>query len=234
MNIEQQTARAAHTAPADPHGDRAKSCVRCSDGAADMTEQDRRMLQEMAEIGMGLLRTLQQRAEDDSKIDAGEVALAYSRITRAVRLTIALKAKLADEGRVRKERDEAAEVKRLWECEEQRIDQRRDQVERLVEQAIEAEASETERDGLMSGLRERLDEDDIDAKLADRPIGEVLARICRDLGIEPEPGQWAHEVWADEAPARLAPFRKSDSSPPDSLPAEIARAGHDPPVSGSS
>jgi hypothetical protein len=194
-----------------------------------MAEQDKRMLQEMAEIGMGLLRNLQQRAEDDSKIDAGEVALAYSRITRAVRLTIALKAKLADEGRVRKERDEAAEVKRLWECEEQRIDRRRDQVERLVEQAIETEASEGERDRLMSGLRERLDEDDIDAKLTDRPIGEVLARICRDLGIEPDPSLWANEIWADEARARLAPSRPFESPPSESSPARIDAGGHDPP-----
>ena len=54
-------------------------------------------------------------------------------------------------------------------------------------------------------LRERLDDgDEEEADFADRPIGELVARICKDLGITPDWSLLEDEDWAIEE-ARTRP-----------------------------
>ncbi len=104
------------------------------------------------------------------------------RAARAVRLTIALQTKLAEgaggpgpgPGPWRGPREAS---------------RRRDRIHARVEQAIDTEFV-GERDGeqLSSDAWERLTDAD-DADLLDRPMHEVVARICADLGLSP--AAWA-------------------------------------------
>jgi hypothetical protein len=109
-----------------------------------------------------------RRACADDGEDGEGPALSYTRAARAVRLTLALQLRLARdaEGQTR------AEAAR-----------RRDRIHARVETATEAETL-AERDGeqLSSDAWERLTEED-DADLLARPMDEVVARICQDLGL---------------------------------------------------
>ena len=197
------------------------------------------MLREMAEIGMGLLRIVERHAATSTADSVGELGLTYARVSRAVRQTLALRAKFAEDRLAKHRRAEAEEARRAQEAEQHRLDCRSDQVERLVEQAIETEVEQSDREdlraGLLADLRERLSDDYIEVDLYHRPIGELLARICRDIGITPDPDQWAGAVWVDEAEAaaaRVSQTRQLETAPADSPPAGSAGGGHDPPPGG--
>ena len=57
--------------------------------------------------------------------------------------------------------------------------------------------------------RERLDNDDIYGLVATRPLGELVAMICDDLGLQPDWNHLAAEAWAQaeiESGAQGSPF----------------------------
>lgn len=132
----------------------------------------------------------------------GDVALAYARASRAVRLTVALQAKLIkdlqalDEAAARQRRGEQAEAER---ARLSRETARKERVERIVERVIRAELGDAdEADRLAEAAWERLDHDDIYGDLSARPVGEIIACVCRDLGLSPDWGRLAEEAWARE------------------------------------
>src|SRR6185312_7856750 len=56
---------------------------------------------------------------------------------------------------------------------------------------------------------ERLDDDDIYGLVATRPVGELVAMLCRDFGLEPDWSHLAAEAWAKaeiESGAEGSPF----------------------------
>ena len=61
----------------------------------------------------------------------------------------------------------------------------RKQIIREVEDRIARRAEPGDRDGLEVELAERMETLDYDEDISGRPIDEVIAEICRDLGIEP-------------------------------------------------
>ncbi len=71
-------------------------------------------------------------------------------------------------------------------------------VERIVERAALAEhnGDDDEADRLTAEAGERLDDIDLYGGLLDRPISEILARICRDIGLPLQWSRLAEEAWA--------------------------------------
>ena len=70
-----------------------------------------------------------------------------------------------------------------------RVDARREPIHRLVDRALEAKLDDGEQiDRLSDAVRERLEDGDADAfgDLLRRPIGEVVALIRADVGLEPD------------------------------------------------
>jgi hypothetical protein len=116
------------------------------------------------------------------------LGLVFARIARAVRQTFALEARLAEERRTA----EVATAAR-------RVERRKTKVRTAVERVLDAEADESDAENLFYDLTERLETDYDDADFADRPIGELVARICRDLGVTPDWSLWQDEDWAIEA-----------------------------------
>src|SRR6185437_7233157 len=145
---------------------------------------------------------------------AAELALTFSRVARAVRQTVALEARLAEDRRTRPAERSALSVATRW-----RSTRRKRQVEEIVGDIIEAEPHlELETDRLLADLDERLHDGDEEADFADRPIGELVARICRDLGIDPDWSRFEAEDWAiEEARAQTpgSPFADPPDAPPD-------------------
>jgi hypothetical protein len=234
MNIDPHAAP-AHTTQTDPEGDRAEGCAHCSDVAAEMVERHRRMLMKMGEVGMDLIAAMQRRANDDDHPETmDQLNLGFSRVTRAVRLTMAYEARLLEDAEARRERIAAEAARRQKQRERQaeealwrRLDRRHDQVQHLAEAAIErkVEEGEIERSeavSLYADLRERLDDEDFEYELETSSIEEILPRICRHLGIEPDPSVWRYAVWEDG-------IEEPDSDPP----AQTTGSGRGPPKRGS-
>jgi hypothetical protein len=157
------------------------------------------LLTRLADIGMEIAEAAGRRAvalaeTPASPADAADPALAYARAARAVRLTIALQSRLLAE---RAALGRAQALARAAEA-----GRRRERIHAKVERALEAErADEDEVEQLSSRVWEQLRETE-DDDLAARPVAEVVARICRDLGLSPA---WDAAAFAGPDPAALGP-----------------------------
>jgi hypothetical protein len=193
----------ALAAPADPEAHPA-------DPARARLERQLAVLDELAETGLKLCRALEQQTLESAgpqgpALSLGDAALAYGRLSRAVRLTLVLQGKVLEERKAlddlaeRRRRQQEAEAQARRAQSESRA-ARREEVEQIAGQVIRAEGLDpSEADRLAADAAERLDRDDIYDALADHPAGEIVARLCRDLGLEPDWSRWAQEAWAQEA-----------------------------------
>ena len=154
------------------------------------------MLTELAGIGMEIARAAGRRATaslEDEALDGArpDPVLAYARAARAVRMTIALQARLAKD-LLALDRAEASDRAA-------QATARRGRVHRLVERAIrDAHDDQDEIENLSDDALERLQDREAFGDLDGRPLGEVVALICKDLGLSPDWSAWAGEVGAGE------------------------------------
>ena len=175
------------------------------DPAVERTQRHLQMLRELGELGMGLARSLAARAEEPGIADqtAIDLRLAFSRVARAVRQTMVLEARLAQDGvKARAERD----ARRVAEARERGVRRKR-RVELTIERAIEAEAGGETAENLLGDLYERLEDYDL-AEFATRPVGELIVRICKQIGVTPDPSLWEDEDWSIEGDPALRTSRQ--------------------------
>lgn len=184
-------------------------------------------LDRMAEAGMEMIEALVAQARGSGpKVVDGDVGLAFSRVSRAVRLSILLQNELAgrpdgpgadsegegapDEGRRRKDHADRA-VQIVKRVARDHCEQPPYEVKAVVEEAAE-----------------RLQNDDIYGLVASRPVGELVAMICEDLGLEPDWDALAAEAWAQaeiESGAKGSPFLDDDLSEDDEPEVPAPKAG---------
>jgi hypothetical protein len=140
----------------------------------ELAERQGRVLAELAELGLGMARRLAARAEVAETDAAAEgLALAFHRISRSVRLTLALEVRL-DRERRQGARETRKDVARAAET-------RKEQVRHALGRAIETEADEAER--LWDALEERLDEEALYDAFTAAPLETCIARLRADLGL---------------------------------------------------
>ena len=139
----------------------------------------RGVLNEMIDHGAALTRLLVRQAEAQVEADeavavpVADVAVAYERISRAMRRSVMLVQRLGEA---------PAEVA------DTRVSARR-KIIRVVEDLIQREASGDAADALRAELAERLEGAELEDELGDRPVAEIITDICRDLGLgRPAPG----------------------------------------------
>jgi hypothetical protein len=193
------------------------------------------MLVEIGDMGMVLARNLVRRVTFETEAaeaaapdapppgrgSAIDPALSFTRISRAVRLTIALEARMRrdieagvfgpanDDGPGRgDDNDDDASLGPIdYEAIRQAIAAPIDHgaikrskdhdIRRAVEETIEAtydDPDEVER--LTDALTERLEEDEFFEGRFQWPISETIAMICQDLGLDPDWGRWEKRRWA--------------------------------------
>ncbi len=178
-------------------------------------------LDELAAIGLEIARGLAkivareaEAVEPDPAFDVGAINLAHDRTARAVRLSYALQQtvidKLREVGRI--EADKTDKALRAAEAEAQaRLIQARAKAEapakarRLrINKAVTgilSDAHGDDDDGFDRHVREaneRLRDHEALDNVLDRPPSEVIADICRLLGLEPNWEGLAFEAWAVE------------------------------------
>jgi hypothetical protein len=254
MSTVHASPASADPAIADPSPDRAEGRAGSGgDQAVARHERHGQMLQELAEIGMNIARAIERQAMEAAKPAADgrvappegsrDFAALFACISRAVRLTVALEDRLAEERRRRLERTESQRAADLAEAARreaairtERRSRKKAKVERIVKQGIESETKDLqERYNLGNGLSERLREYERYDELGNRPIGEIVARIFWDLGVRPDWRRWEKEEWAlDEARTRAqgSPYGRcwpAENDTDETEPPDIETTGRDPP-----
>lgn len=165
----------------------------------------------LADMGMAIAAAVERRATadepgpDTARPDAvlHHAAMDFARVSRAVRMTFALQSRLIAEfkGGARAAEDIAADddgpFEAVWpELQDHDVVQKR-QVRAIVGRLAEAAALDEERvERLVREAGERLEDEDIYRDLTRRPLGEIVALICKDLGLAPDWDRTAGEYWA--------------------------------------
>jgi hypothetical protein len=174
------------------------------DWARPLVERDIAILGRLAEAGLEIAVALevqaQGRAEGGEAVVQGDVAMAFSRVARAVRQTLMLRSRLI-EARQDQEAGRAAR-KAAARASAARI------VRGVIEDERPKDAEQAER--LCAEAAERLRDEDFGDLLA-RPFGEAVADICRDLGLSPDWLSLAEDGFAAEA--ALAGGRAGEAAP---------------------
>ena len=139
-----------------------------------------RVLSELTELGLSVARDLEARCRSAaSREDAEGLALAFHRIARSVRLTLALEARLERDRRSgwRDERAHAAH----------RVQVRKAQVRAALARCVYTEREADEAEALLDEVEERLEDDALFDAFLEGPVEACIARIRKDLGLPPDP-----------------------------------------------
>jgi hypothetical protein len=153
-----------------------------------------RILGELSELGLTLARDLHARALAAETVeDAQAAALAFHRISRSVRQSLALEARLErDREAVARDAAQAVHDERLA-----RVAARHRQVQGAMDRLIWTEA-EGDDDGveiLTEELSMRLDEAALAPDFLEIPLETLVARLSADMGLALEPqGQGAPQA----------------------------------------
>ena len=156
------------------------------DPSAVRTARQLRRLDELAEIGMVLARSLPERVKADPTFDAD---LAFNRLSRAIRLTMALEDRLAHppaEEAKPEPKPVVPSTPPTWveRTAEDVRDEAKETIKALVEE-LRYDKGDEVADALRVAVAERLDEFD-EEDFDTLSMAEVLGVVCKALGLEPE------------------------------------------------
>jgi hypothetical protein len=184
------------------------------------------MLGELAELGMEGARSVARLSTEAWAVESAEAcARAHARIARAVRLTLMLQTKII-------EAIDTLDRPTPAEPAADPAKDRKKQLRRIVERVAADERLDGEAVWQMGReVRERLDHDDIYGEVLTRPVSELIAAICQDLGLDPDWTKLAQEAWARTEMAGEAvgwPLAGLASSQEELLPAPSLRQARPP------
>ncbi|TSD90311.1 hypothetical protein FFK22_002350 [Mycobacterium sp. KBS0706] len=149
------------------------------------------MLRSMIEVDDRTKRMLVRQQEQSPRgADAPDYALMQSRLSRSMRLSIAMTERIrVDFGMRKKKRKDSGE--------EERRRQRREQAAEAVAEAAAAPDVAEDVEHVRATVRETLVEDEIlDAQLDSLSPEEFVREVCRKIGRPPNP-DWLPRGWAD-------------------------------------
>jgi hypothetical protein len=161
-------------------------------------------LDQLIGAGMDLVQGLAAQAAGGPKVVEGDVALAYSRLSRAVRMAMLLQSRLVAEPEAEtppQDDDDPASMSVYWIkpgeiLTEQRL-ARSERVEQIVESIARGETGDDEAaEHIRREAAERLERDDIYGDVLTRPVSELVFEICRDLNLAPDWPRLARQPWA--------------------------------------
>jgi hypothetical protein len=186
--------------------------------AAEMAERHQAVLTELSALGLDLARVLHERAlAAETPEETAALAGAFHRISRSVRQTLALEARLKRDLK-RQDRDDLAETERQ---QTSLIRTRKAQVRAAVERLVWTEAEPDEAEDLLSDLDERLAEEALYPGFACDPVEAHIERLTTDLGLpDPPPGRSPIRGRRSEGPQGVAAHshvHRPASQPPQSL-----------------
>jgi hypothetical protein len=184
--------------------------VAVEDWAATLIAQQLAMLSDLAEVGMQIVRAIRDQATgqgsdeagDTAPVVTGDVALAYARAARAVRLTLALQSRLIAQRQawLLSTAQAAADAAKQRDYQNIFLDvPNKQRVQRMIGRVAQGQRADKETvERLMVEAAERLDDKDRYGDILERPFSEIIAAICRDLGLSPDWPRLSQEPWAQK------------------------------------
>ena len=176
------------------------------DWARALLERQLWVLGQLAEGGLEIARAIERQATGAGSDDAAphtvdaHVPMAYARVARAVRMTILLQSKLiTDLQALEAKTAEAAYTAKCRRALDRPhiLREQKARIGRIVGRIAWADGREhAEIERLARHAAEMLDHDDHFGDILTRPVSELIALICQDLGLEPDWPQLAEEAWA--------------------------------------
>jgi hypothetical protein len=170
------------------------------DSTTDWRDRRLAMLSDLAQAAVDIALALKTRIvetaaepETDAPAACADLTRAFDRASRSARMAIALRERLETEA-VAPSASSAPSAATL--AREAR-DLRAGRVRRIVGRiALARCVGPDARDDMDRQTRERLFDPDITGDLEGRSLGELVARICADLGLTPPWRSLAEEAWA--------------------------------------
>ena len=211
-----------------------------ADFARPVLDRQLARLEELADIGMEIARDLSRRVAEAAEpggeaMDPAAVTLAYNRVSRAVRMTCALQTEVLDKlrgvGRIETydaalAAQDAARTAARDALEKRRRARKLEVAEGVAEAIDEAHETTEGRERCVREAKERLRDTDDLGDILSRPVDEVIAQICRELGIARGLAS-LHSVHPDaprsggaQRPPRGPGFLRSAAVRPDPTPPE--------------
>jgi hypothetical protein len=152
-------------------------------GAMEMTDRHGRLLAELSELGLSLARKIHEQAmAADTPEATAELAMAFHRISRSARQTMALEAKLKRDH----DRDLIEDAARTADRDQAARKHRKAQVDTAISRLIWTEAErdeDLETGDLLVELKNILDEESLSEDFLDGPVEPLIARIREGLGL---------------------------------------------------
>ena len=193
--------------------------------ATDIAREQDEGLQRLFQRGLELALKIQDDAMAAETADErARLGVAFHRVSRGVRQTAALRAKL-DRDAKRQDLEDRTEVRREA---ARRVAQRRQRVEATIERLIWTEYEDAEAGVLVDDLDMLLDEAELTDGFCADPIEARIARICEELGLpSPLAGEGVGRSPTDEGShgERHSPSSTEPDSPAQPL-IRPADAGH--------
>jgi hypothetical protein len=181
---------------------------------AEMAERHGRILAELAELGLSSARDLhQQQLAAETPEQKAALANSLHRISRSLRQTLALEARLARDAR-RTDLEDRTEARRDA---ARRVAQRRQRVEATVERLIWTEYEDSEAGILVDDLDMLLDEAELTDGFCADPVEAHIQRICEELGLPIPPPSGEVSPEATEGASAADSQLNLLSGPPQSL-----------------
>ena len=161
------------------------------------------VLKELTELGLRMARALCEETEAAPREEVPDRRNAdpLARLSRSVRQTLALQARLIEGGQIAPAQragqaaTRKAEAVGDYEIQRAAAIARKETVFEVVEATIDFDAPEDQVEHLLERLEDLRDPAD-DAKFADAPLTVWITAICKDLGLTPHWPLWAGEDWA--------------------------------------
>ncbi len=168
------------------------------DGAQALVRDRLAMLTRLGDAGLAIALALERQVtgEAEAPVTQGDPALAYARVSRAVRMTVALQIKLIQDLPALQAGEATARVQ----CARRRTADRAGRLECILDEVVLSQTDDDDAEQLCAEAAERLEDEILhDGDVLDRPFSEVVADICADLGLEPDWAEVAEQSWARQA-----------------------------------
>jgi hypothetical protein len=191
----------------------ARPCPHCGagcGGVADPTGPIGDMLTELASLNLRMLRLSTEQAEAVGHL-GHEDAVVHEIISRNVRRTLAMKARLYEDSKKTPEQLAAERAQRAAAAERARLRDKTATAPAAPGAAIKRESGPSDRENLLGDLRERLLHPDMEIALLQEDIGTVVMRVLRDVGIAPKNETWSLPLMAYEIAATSADFSRIEA-----------------------
>jgi len=161
-------------------------------------------LDRIADLGVEIAEGLAAQAKGTGpRVVEGDLALAYDRVSRAVRMATLLQSRLMADFH----RAQAGGPPAAGPAPADQAAARKDGVVRIVRRVAEARGDlEAYQVSWLAGrARERLEHEDIYGQVMTQPVSELVERVCRDLGLTPQWAALVEEAWAEDELDSAAP-----------------------------